>query len=59
MTVRDALGTLRKKRVLSAGRTAFVACDEDEWTEAHREDREPEPDPFAWPLEDVSVGGDA
>ena len=58
--VTDALGRTLLKRALSEieddGQFAVVwACSEDEWVAASSEGREPRPDPFPWPVEDVKV----
>jgi hypothetical protein len=56
LTVLDALGKLREKRVIAlTNGSAFDACDEAEWVAAGREGRDPDPDPFPWPLEGVQA----
>jgi len=54
LEVIDALGKVWAKRALSPltddNKPGFIACSEDEWAEAERQGRDPEPDPFAWPV---------
>jgi len=57
----DALGRTFPKRALSAVERSGLypvvwACSEDEWAKAAREGREPDPETFPWPLEQVRVG---
>lgn len=56
--VTDALGRTFTKRALTdverAGRYPAVwACSEDEWLDAERDGRDPEAEPFPWPLRSV------
>lgn len=58
--VTDALGRTFAKRAVSdvehAGRFPAVwACNEEEWTNARLEGREPEPEPFPWPTRSVRI----
>lgn len=58
--VTDALQRTFSKRALAEvdhhGRFDSVsACSEEEWAAAEREGREPEPEPFAWPVRSVRV----
>lgn len=58
--VTDALGRTFDKRALGpverGGRFASVdACSDSEWDAAAREDREPEPELFPWPVQSVRV----
>lgn len=56
LAVVDAFGHRRHKRYIApANGTGVFACDEAEWDAASNEGREPEPDPFPWPLEDVEA----
>lgn len=59
ITVTDAFGEDRVKRVLDlalGGRYEAVwACSEEEWSAAELEGREPEAEPFPWPMRSVRV----
>lgn len=53
--VTDATGQVRSKRVLALAEggsfPAVWACSDQEWSEAATEGREPEAEPFPWPLD--------
>lgn len=57
--VTDAFGEVRAKRVLAPAEggnyEAVWACSEEEWAAAAADDREPESEPFPWPLRSVRV----
>jgi hypothetical protein len=50
----DALGHRRAKRVLAevhgGSYPAVWACSDDEWKAAQLDGRDPEPEPFPWPV---------
>ncbi len=50
----DALGLHRAKRVLAevhgGSYPAVWACSDEEWSAAQADGREPDPEPFPWPL---------
>lgn len=62
--VTDALGRRFTKRVISdvnrsGAFPAVWACSEAEWDEAQVEGREPEAEPFPWPLSALRILADA
>jgi hypothetical protein len=59
-TVVDALGVEHRKRAIASVEAngadpRLLACDPEEWTAAQQEGRDPEPDPFAWPMSSVKT----
>ena len=58
LTVVDAFGQEWDKRVIAApanGNGSVVTCGEDEWAAAHQAGRDPEPDPFPWPMSAIRL----
>jgi hypothetical protein len=57
--VTDAGGVVRSKRVLASAEgsrfLAVWACSEEEWAAAQGEGREPDAEPFPWPLDSARL----